>query len=223
MLRPVITKDGSHTLFAEELNEHYHSIHGALAESRHIFIRNGLECLAGKPALSILETGFGTGLNALLTAIWAVKTGTTVYYHALEKFPLEKNIISLLNYPALLQEEDHQAAHYFEAIHNAPWNEMTGITSIFHLQKVRTDAVLFIPDFTYDLVYYDAFSPEKQPEMWSEEVLRRIVTNLNPDGIFSTYCVKGSVRRILTDAGLKVTKVPGPVGKHETLFGTKTP
>ncbi len=221
MLKLVITEDGSHTIFVPGMEEHYHSIHGAITESKHVFIRNGLDCLLHRPSVTILETGFGTGLNALLTLISAGAHGIEIYYHALEKFALDKEVTGLLNYPSILEKENKHAAHYFESLHGAPWDEMTKITPLFNLRKIRADIPSYNPDFNYDLVYFDAFGPEKQPEMWAHDVLTRIVNRMTPGGVFATYCVKGTVRRTLKEAGLTVSKHPGPPGKHEILRGVK--
>ena len=221
MARIVLTDDGSHTLFIPELNEHYHSTYGALTESLHVFIRSGLDCFAGRKEISIFETGFGTGLNALLTALSAMRMGVKVWYFALEKYPLDPQIVKQLNYPHLLKDSENDAERLFSAIHEAEWERMTEVHSFFHLKKMKGDMCSFIHDASYDLVYFDAFAPDKQPEMWTGEIMKRLVLAMKPDGIFTTYCVKGSVKRIFKNCGLAVEKLPGPPGKREILRARK--
>jgi tRNA U34 5-methylaminomethyl-2-thiouridine-forming methyltransferase MnmC len=217
MAQLVITGDGSHTLFIPELNEHYHSTFGALTESLHVFVRSGLDCFAGSSEISIFEAGFGTGLNALLTALYAVRMGMKVWYFAIEKYPVNPLMVAQLNYPHLLKDAENDAKELFSAIHNSDWETMTEIHPFFHLKKMKGDMCFFIPDANYDLVYFDAFAPDKQPEMWTGEVLHRLAQAMRPGGIFTTYCVKGSVKRILKECGLTVEKLPGPPGKREIL------
>ncbi len=220
MAQLVLTGDGSHTLFIPELNEHYHSTFGALTESYHIFIRSGLDSFTNRGEITVFENGFGTGLNALLTALSAIRKGIKIWYFALEKYPVDPGLITQLNYPELLSEKENDAERIFSSIHEASWNEMIEIDPCFHLKKMKGDMCRFIPDSEYDLVYYDAFAPEKQPEMWTGEIMERLVSAMKPGGIFTTYCVKGSVKRILKDCGLTLEKLPGPPGKREILRGT---
>jgi tRNA U34 5-methylaminomethyl-2-thiouridine-forming methyltransferase MnmC len=221
MARIVLTDDGSHTLFIPELNENYHSTYGALTESLHVFIRSGLDCFAGRKEISIFETGFGTGLNALLTALNAVKLGMKVWYFAIEMYPVDPHIVNQLNYARLLKDTENDAERLFSAIHGADWERMTEIHPFFHLKKMKGDMCSFIPDAFYDLVYFDAFAPDKQPEIWTGDIMHRLVSAMKPDGIFTTYCVKGSVKRILRDCGLTLEKLPGPPGKREILRARK--
>jgi tRNA U34 5-methylaminomethyl-2-thiouridine-forming methyltransferase MnmC len=221
MTQLVLTGDGSHTLFIPELKEHYHSTYGALTESIHVFIRNGLDCFGGSGEISIFETGFGTGLNALLTSVNAARMKVKVWYTALEKYPVDPQIVKQLNYPLLLKDSDNDAERLFAAIHEAGWERMTEIHPLFHLKKIKGDLCTYIPDASFDLVYFDAFAPDKQPEMWTGEIMHRLVSAMKPGGIFATYCVKGSVKRILKDCGLTVEKLPGPPGKREILRARK--
>jgi tRNA U34 5-methylaminomethyl-2-thiouridine-forming methyltransferase MnmC len=221
MAQLVITGDGSHTLFIPELNEHYHSTFGALTESVHVFIRSGMDYFAGSKEISIFETGFGTGLNALLTALNAKKMGLKVRYFALEKYPVDQLVWHQLNYPHLLKDDENDVEGLFYAIHDCDWEIMTEIHPLFHLKKINGDMCSFIPEAGYNLVYFDAFAPDKQPEMWTADVLNRLVAAMNPGGIFTTYCVKGSVKRILRDCGLTIEKLPGPKGKREILRASK--
>jgi tRNA U34 5-methylaminomethyl-2-thiouridine-forming methyltransferase MnmC len=221
MTQIVLTGDGSHTLFIPELNEHYHSTFGALTESLHVFIRNGLDLFSGSREISVFETGFGTGLNALLTALGAARMGIRVQYITLEKYPVDPLMVTQLNYPLLLKETENDAERIFSAIHAADWEKMTEINPFFQLKKMNGDMSRYIPDTTFDLVYFDAFAPEKQPEMWSAEIMHRLAEAMKPGGIFTTYCVKGTVKRILRDCGLTVEKLPGPPGKREILRARK--
>jgi tRNA U34 5-methylaminomethyl-2-thiouridine-forming methyltransferase MnmC len=221
MAQLVITGDGSHTLFIPELNEHYHSTFGALTESLHVFVHSGLHCFAGSKEISIFEAGFGTGLNALMTALHAVRMGMKVWYFAIEKYPVDPLIVDQLNYPQLLKDAENDAEGLFSAIHNSEWETMIGIHPFFYLKKMKGDMCSFIPDANFDLVYFDAFAPDKQPEMWTGDVLHRILSAMKPGGIFTTYCVKGSVKQILKNYGLTVEKLPGPPGKREILRARK--
>ena len=221
MIQLVLTGDGSHTLYIPELNEHYHSTYGALTESLHVFIRSGLDCFAGSREISIFETGFGTGLNALLTALSVMRSGMKVWYFAVEKYPVDPEIVKQLNYPHLLKDAEIDAEALFNAIHEADWETTTEIHPCFHLKKMKGDMCSFVPDGSYDLVYFDAFAPDKQPEIWTGEIMQRLVSSMKPGGIFTTYCVKGSVKRILRDCGLTLEKLPGPPGKREILRGTR--
>jgi len=212
----VITGDGSHTIRVPEINEHYHSTFGALAESMHVFINAGLGFFKGKMDLAVFEVGFGTGLNALLSCIEGAKMSIRLEYHALEKYPVDFELAMKLNYPVMI-DSSPDAAGLFRDIHLLPWNESKLIRHGFKLHKIKADLLDYNHKSTYDLVYYDAFAPEKQPEMWTMDIFKKIRDALNPGGILVTYCVKGDVKRVLLAAGYKIEKLPGPVGKREML------
>ena len=196
-LQPVLTEDGSTTLFIPELNEHYHSIHGAVQESMHIFIREGYEQIRNFPAC-IFEAGFGTGLNAFLTFLVSEKEGRSIHYSAIEKYPLEDHLVRLLNYP---EKTDPAKAEVFQAIHNAPWCHDIRISEHFTLHKIKGDLrEVQLLDTTYDLVYFDAFGPAVQPELWTEEIFRMIYRSMKEDSFLVTYSVKGSVTMALKAA-----------------------
>jgi tRNA U34 5-methylaminomethyl-2-thiouridine-forming methyltransferase MnmC len=216
----IITTDGSHSLFVPGLNEHYHSTYGAIQESRHVFIEAGLkQVIPGQTTIWILEVGFGTGLNALLSILEAEKSGKTIHYTSTEPFPLNQNITSQLNYPELLAEG---TSSLFKMMHDAEWNKETQVTDHFFLHKIlngidKTE----LEDKSFDLVFFDAFGPEVQPELWTEEIFRKIFLSLKRGGILVTYSVKGSVRRALKNSGFSVEKIPGPAGKREITRAIK--
>lgn len=213
-----VTADGSQTLFVPELNEHYHSVKGAVTESKHIFISCGLNS-HNASEVRVLEVGFGTGLNAILTLQEAERQNRHVYYTTLEKFPLPLDIAERLDYPHLT---DSDFSDYFLQLHRAEWNCWVDVTPHFHLRKVETDFTTLQFKEKYDIVYFDAFAPEKQEEMWSEEIFCRMYDCLDTNGILVTYCAKGIIRRTLQSVGFKVERLPGPPnGKREILRATK--
>lgn len=212
------TADGSYTLFVPELDEHYHSVKGALTESEHIFINMGLRhCTVPMP--KVLEIGFGTGLNVFLSLLSAEQDKRPVHFTTIERFPLNMDIIHSMNYPAQIAPSHADA---YEAIHTAPWNEDVNITPFFTLHKLEADFTHYAFSKGYDVIYFDAFAPEKQPEMWSQELFDNLYSILNQGGILTTYCAKGVVRRMLQTAGFTVERLPGPPGgKREILRATK--
>jgi tRNA U34 5-methylaminomethyl-2-thiouridine-forming methyltransferase MnmC len=207
----IITEDGSHSLYNAVLDETYHSRHGALAESRHVFIHNGLaQSLSADRAIQVLEVGFGTGLNALLTWQYAREARQRVEYVGIERFPLSEELWRRLNYGTALNAERE-----FAALHEISWNEPHELETCFHFLKLNIGVEDFeASDTLYDVVYYDAFAPEKQPEMWTSETLSVVVRSLRPGGILVTYCAKGQFRRNLRGLGLEVESLPGPPGKR---------
>ena len=218
----VLTDDGSNSIFSEEVNQYYHSHFGALQESMHIFIEAGLcsDTLSHLSKISILEIGFGTGLNALLTYFKANELHKKIYYETLELYPLTQQEIEQLNYPAVLP--CFCAKEIFATLHHVPWDTKQIISENFTLQKRQISAteVCYIPD-AFDLVYFDAFSPEAQPELWTKEVFEPIYTAMKNSSILLTYCTKGSVKNVLREIGFQIEKLPGPVGKREILRGKK--
>mgnify|MGYP000843945495 CR=1 FL=1 len=206
----IITQDGSHTLYVPSLDEHYHSHFGAVTESNHIFISAGLATIHSD-TVTILEVGFGTGLNALLTALYASEHSVKVNYTSLEKYPLDDLIISELNYGSLAGEGGNEL---FGAIHGAPWNTPTLITEWFTLHKTVSDLTRDQPEGLFDIVFFDAFGPDKQPEMWSMEVMRKMAAVMHAGSVFVTYSAKGSLKRMLRALDMEVTLLPGPPGKR---------
>jgi tRNA U34 5-methylaminomethyl-2-thiouridine-forming methyltransferase MnmC len=216
----VLTADGSHSLYVPELNEHYHSRHGAIQESRHVFIEMGLRRKNSTDSpLKILEIGFGTGLNAFLTALEVQRSGGNVEYWAVEAYPLTNSELSSLNYPALLGLEDAQ--NVWDRIHAAGWASMTEISPTFKLCKLHAKIEEFQLDSPVDLIYFDAFAPEKQPELWTAAIFEKMFRLLYPGGLLTTYCAKGDVRRAMIAAGFQVSKEKGPPGKREMLVASK--
>ena len=203
------------SLYVPELDEHYHSVNGAIQESLHIFIKNGFEETNANP-LNILEVGFGTGLNAFLTAIRAEETNRKVFYTTIEKYPLSKGITDVLNY-----DIQHNSRDIFRQIHEVPWNDYHRISQHFILRKIEADAVEIIPEGKYNLIYFDAFAPNKQPEMWNKEIFEKIAAVTLSGGVFITYSAKGEVKRNLKSSGFDVTLLLGPPGKRHITKGIK--
>jgi len=216
----VTTDDGSHTVFIPELNEHYHSRFGAINESLHIFIKAGLESLKPLPEITVFEVGFGTGLNALLTLDFSIRNNRKIIFHTIDNFELSGNIVNSLNYPGFFS--DHiKMKDYLCRLHDAGWNTYTRVTPGFLLHKIKADFTGYYPDFPYDIIYFDAFAPDKQPEMWHPALFERLAEHLNTDGVLVTYCAKGVVKRALRNAGLTVELLPGPAGKRHIVRAIK--
>lgn len=214
------TDDGSATLFVPELDEHYHSVKGAYTEALHIYrdcaYLHGASHATdhGRP-LRLLEIGFGTGLNAAVTAM-TVSGERPVHYITLEKYPVEAGLVGMLGYDAFVD------ASLFAAIHAAPWEQPTTVVAHFVLEKRCCDLLTAPLPQDIDIVYFDAFAPEKQPEMWSAEVFARIYQAMRPGGVLTTYCAKGAIRRLLQSTGFVVERLAGPMGgKREILRATK--
>lgn len=213
------TYDGSHTLFVPDLDEHYHSTHGAIQESMHVFINAGLNYFNNSKELTILEIGLGTGLNAFLTYIESKKKGTPINYTGIEAYPLTKEIIENLNYPEQLNEMDNKAV--FKLLHECNWNKEVNITDSFLLTKLNVLLQDYKVKKQYDLIYFDAFGPGVQEEMWTREVFEKMYQSLAVGGILVTYCAKGEVKRTLKSVGFEVENIPGPPGKREMTRARK--
>jgi tRNA U34 5-methylaminomethyl-2-thiouridine-forming methyltransferase MnmC len=207
-----MSADGSTTLYRPDLDEHYHSTFGAVQESMHVFIEAGLKQCCGQP-LHILEVGFGTGLNVLLTLLHT--SHRKVIYHTVEKYPVAHAILKSLNYPQLLGDESKTV---FDTIHSVSWNKEHEIRPNFRLKKIDADLAdsLFQTNF-YNLVFFDAFAPDKQPELWTPVIFRKIYRAMQQGGILTTYCAKGAVRRAMQSCGFTVERIPGPKGKREMV------
>jgi tRNA U34 5-methylaminomethyl-2-thiouridine-forming methyltransferase MnmC len=211
------TSDGSHTLYVPELDEHYHSIHGAVQESLFIFIKNGFDFCEASP-VNILEIGFGTGLNALLTATKSMTGNRKVNYTSIEKYPLDDAIVNSLNHSKFAGDNGKEI---FQRIHAASWNTSVNICPGFNLKKIETDFTKTKLQGRFDLVYFDAFVPDKQPEMWTNEMFSTIASVTRKNGILVTYSAKGEVKRILKACGFEVTLLPGPPGKRQMIRAIK--
>ena len=212
-----VTSDGSHTLYMPDMDEHYHSVNGAIQESEHVFIEAGLHRLS-KKEIRVLEIGFGTGLNAFLTLLDSMQADRHITYYSMELYPLDIALVQNLNYGKVLStgEED-----LFMALHEAPWNQSASITPNFTLHKMKGDCNQAELPEEIDLVYFDAFAPDKQPEMWNQELFNKLYFRMNEGGILTTYCAKGAVRRTMKESGFSVERIPGPPGKREMLRATK--
>lgn len=211
MLLPSIvpTEDESKTLFSPQFKEHYHSTFGALGESRHIYLDAAYHfCAAAQPA--VLEVGFGTGLNAYLTRLEAEKTSRKTYYEALELYPLPREIyLQLSDEPRFLD------------LHNAEWEKENVLSETFSLKKRNLNLEAADYNKLFDIVYFDAFSPNVQPELWTQEIFQKIYDKMNTNAVLTTYCAKGEVRRTLQRIGFIVERIPGPKGKREIIRAVK--
>ena len=208
----ITTKDGSNSIFVPELDEHYHSVHGAIQEALHVFIDRGLGQCSIEP-IRILEVGFGTGLNCLLTCL----TGREIFYHGVEAYPVQREILNKLNYSELTGDN----MSLFKSIHEASWQSDERITPNFRLLKDQVLIQEIELTEQYNLIYFDAFGPRAQKELWDPKLYRKLYSALTINGIFVTYCAQGQVRRDLQNVGFKVERLPGPPGKREMLRGTK--
>lgn len=214
------TSDGSHTIYLPEMDEHYHSVNGAITESNYVYIDKGYNYHASKNP-KVFEVGFGTGLNCLLTALQSEHDKRTTIYITIEKYPLEKAITSQLNFGNLISANAHML---FDKIHKCPWNEIICISEYFNLLKIKGDLIdINLTQFeNCDIIYFDAFGPDKQPEMWTPHIFRKIYSATSPGGILVTYSAKGEVRRQLAASGFEMERLPGPPGKNEMLRGIKS-
>lgn len=216
------TQDGSKTLYIKDLNENYHSHHGALQEANHVFIKNGLN-LVNYYEINILELGFGTGLNALVTINDFLKNDKNhvINYFTVEKYPVNIEEVSELDYGSSF--EHPEIKDFYEKLHQCPWNEKTEILSGFFFTKFQCDFFdienLILPKI--NLVYYDCFGARVQPDLWEEKIFKIVSNTMENEGLITTYSSKGSVRRILKDLNFEVEKKAGPPGKREMMIATK--
>ena len=216
-MKLVITKDGSQTLYVKSINETYHSLNGAVSESSHVFIDNGFNYLfnQGFNTIKLIEIGFGTGLNAFLTLLESIKYKIDVEYTALEPNPLDQSIIEKLNYGKDIGLNDEDK---FAQLHQAPWERKVGITNNFNLLKLKSKLEAFDPGSQkFNLVYFDAFAPGKQPEIWRLENLAKLFSSMDKEGVFVTYSAMGKLKRDLRTVGFEVESLPGPTGKREMV------
>lgn len=216
------TEDGSLTLYAPTFGEHYHSMHGAVQESEHIYLGLALRermssWQEGDAPLRLFEVGFGTGLNALLSWREAEERHIPLQYYSIEKFPITPELYEALHYEGL--GEEREVKDQLLRLHTAPWDEAVELSPFFTLYKLRGDLTTCTFPEKLSVIYYDAFSPESQPELWAEELFQRLGQVASSGAILSTYCAKGEVRRRLQRSGFLVERLPGPPGKREVLRG----
>lgn len=217
----IVTDDGSSSIFSEQFRCTYHSVHGAIQESTHIFIQSGLDHYirnTGKTMLKVLEFGFGTGLNALLSLKYCLDNNIHVDYSTIEAYPLSDEIVKSLNF---ISTENLSA--YLNEFYNMHFGELNRlfINEFFTFSKYITRFEDFSSDIKFDLIYFDAFGPDEQSEFWTRPFLDKIPDLLNENGILVTYSVRGSFKRALKELGFKIYKIPGPPGKREILRAEK--
>lgn len=219
MKREIIrTADGSTTIRLADWDEHYHSKYGAIQEAQHVFIKNGLALFSNRD-LSILEIGFGTGLNALITFLEARKLALHIDYVGVEAYPVLAEEVAGMNYVEELQAREYAAV--FNKMHESAWELAVPLSSDFTLTK-REQFFDAIDDIAaYDLIYFDAFGYRVQPELWSTDIFRKMYAALKPNGILVTYAARGVVKRSMIEVGFKVEKLAGPPGKREMFRATK--
>jgi tRNA U34 5-methylaminomethyl-2-thiouridine-forming methyltransferase MnmC len=245
----VETRDQSHTLYVPELDETYHSRNGAVEEAMYVYIGRGVQdwveasfsikdrangdvpsfnsaqddtvsnSIRNHPSeIQILEVGFGTGLNAWLTALESEKLNIQCTYHSLETFPIEMKLVEQLNYTEKSNEPEKQL---FSLLHQAIWNIPIPVTPLFTIKKELVSLLEYLPKTTFDVIYFDAFAPEKQPEMWTEAVFQKLYDCLKLEGVIVTYSSKGDIKRLWKKIGFEVERLPGPPMKRHMLRGKK--
>jgi len=214
----VLTADGSRTIHIEEWNENYHSHHGALQEAKHVFIDKVRERIGERTEISILEIGFGTGLNAFLTLQLAEELNVKIMYVGLEAFPVSVEELEALNYAAIWEVGRPK----YEMLHEVSWEKEMAITENFHLTKNQIPFEDWQSESdTFDFIFFDAFGPRVQPHLWTIPIFEKMFSATKKDGFFLTYCAKGQVRRDLESVGFEMKCLPGPPGKREMLVGKK--
>ncbi len=223
MERKIIkTEDGSVTIHLPEWNEQYHSKHGAVQEARHVFLKMGLYHYMenfNPEEISILEIGFGTGLNAFLTMVEAEKLDLKTNYTGVEAYPVSAEEVLQLNYPEASQAEGWEAK--FKEMHTIPWEERFEISKNFNLEKQKKKFEEIEDKALFDIIYFDAFGARVQPDLWTEKIFSIMFKALKKNGVLVTYAAKGSVRRAMLATGFRVEKLPGPPGKREMLRAVK--
>lgn len=213
----ITTEDGSTSVYLPGINESYHSTNGAYRESIHVFLLYGLEAWyaknRGKFPIRIFEVGFGTGLNTWLTLIWAEQNQVPVLYHTIDPYPVQEEIYSQLNYTQMDETLTHYNG-YFKRLHKMEWDQGQPLTDYFNIKKEKT-SLQEVQLYASDLVFFDAFSPKKQPELWEKPMLDKVTEAMNPGGVFVSYCAAGHLKKNLKENGLILDVVPGPPGKKE--------
>ncbi|WP_421944388.1 tRNA (5-methylaminomethyl-2-thiouridine)(34)-methyltransferase MnmD [Pedobacter sp.] len=213
------TADGSNTLYNETIGEHYHSKHGALQESKHVFIDAGLKfASAGKSEISIFEVGFGTGLNFILSLEYCIKNNIKLNYTSLEAFPLTVDVLNQTGYKAFVSDEIWDS---FISNYEASLNGIQTLSSLCSLEIPHITLADFKTDQKFDVIYYDAFSVQHQPEMWSDEIITHACSFLKPGGTFVTYAITGKLKRAVKANNFTIEKLSGAPGKREMLRAFK--
>tara|TARA_R110002124_G_scaffold205640_3_gene372011 strand:+ start:845 stop:1498 length:654 start_codon:yes stop_codon:yes gene_type:complete len=213
---PIITEDGSHSLVSPLFNQQYHSLQGALVESIHIYINLGIKSFINDlTTISIFEMGFGTGLNALLSWKLADELKIKINYTTVEAFPISPEIAATLNYEILAQKTG------LMELHTCPWSESIPLSPYFCFQKEKAKLEDLKITQCFDVIFYDAFDPRAQPELWTSEIFSKIAAHTNTGGVLVTYSSKGIVKRALAQAGFTVTRQKGPGRKTHVLKATK--
>ncbi len=214
----VVTGDGSKTIHMPELNESYHSTHGALQEAEHVFVKYGLAQLE-KGRLDVFELGFGTGLNAILAYRYAKQNNVLINYIGIEAFPVPAEMVDALDYTNFLSEDEREV---FRKMHEVVWGDKIRLSDLFIFQKVEQKIEDYIEGVgTVDIVFFDAFGPRAQGDLWQPSILGKMARKLREKGMLTTYCAQGQFRRDLKSVGFEVTKVPGPPGKREMTVAFK--
>ncbi len=219
-----LTKDGSHSIYIPEMDEQYHSMHGSIVEAEKVYVEYGLAAESGiwnlesGKTILLLEMGFGTGLNALLTWKYAQDHGLKITYVTIEKYPITAEELTALNYATQLGLKQEM----LQRLHEADWGKKVELDEHFSIYKMQEDLREVELAQQFDLVYFDAFAPEKQPHLWAEEVFEKLYAAMKEGGVLTTYCVKGEIRRRLQKVGFQIEKLPGPKGgKREVLRAIK--
>lgn len=219
----VKTSDGSFTVKVEEIDEHYHSIHGAVQESNHVFIKNGvdayLQLFPELKSLSILEIGFGTGLNALLSAIWAKEHRIHLRYAGIEAYPIGEDLIESLSANQVVSSQD--VSSLFKNLHSLDWNVYSTLNPYFECKKIHADVFTYLPNEKFQILFFDAFGPRAQQEMWEFSFLQKVTDCLVESGLFVTYCAQGQLKRNLKALHFDVSSPKGPPGKREMVVAQK--
>lgn len=214
MAEIINTADGSHSLLSEQFGVTYHSKHGAIQETQHVFIDAGLlPKAASTKNLAVLEIGFGSGLNVFMTYLLAEQQGLNIDLVTYENYPISIEKANNLNYPEQLDAK--AAAHLFHELHTHPWNQKIQLAPFFSFEKIQKDFQTIDYQNKFDVIYFDAFAPNAQPELWEEELLASMFKALKKDGVLTTYCAKGVVKRTLKSVGFEIEAIPGPPGKRE--------
>ena len=216
----IVTGDGSHSIYSERFGVTYHSRYGAITESAHVFIDAGLRYKAVvQPDLAVLEVGLGTGLNAFMTWLEAERRNLYIYYTAIEAYPLSLKEAAGFNYAELLRVPERKAD--FLRLHRCAWAKPALLSPHFTFEKYKTRLEDFTATEAYDVIYFDAFAPQAQPELWTSAILANMYAALRPEGVLVTYCAKGDFKRRLREVGFEVERLAGPPGKREMTRGGK--